>query len=204
MGTPARAAAGTGSTTRGGDRPEEEGVFDNTTGVVAGGVALTATQFQALLQAVQSNTPPQPNPPPAQAVAQAQGPSFALTPGQANANRFIDYTLLTGIELWQEAMASLPNKFSVEGQDTNQFCESLLERVDKLGWNSPQSDIMNVNVEGQAINIFSGYGQVTAQDIITHSTYLGNQDQRAQNDAQLYHCIKNSLTPEAERKILAE
>lgn len=31
-----------------------------------------------------------------------------------------------------------------------------------------------------------------------------NQDRRAQHDAQLYHCIKSSLTPEAERKILAE
>ena len=135
---------------------------------------------------------------------QAQGPSFALTPGQANANRFIDYTSSTGIKLWQEATASLPNKFSAEGQDANQFCESLLERADKSGWNSPQSDIVNVQVAGQDVNIFTGYGQVTTQDIRAHSTYLGNQDRRAQNDAQLYHCIKNSLTPEAERKILAE
>ena len=37
-----------------------------------------------------------------------------------------------------------------------------------------------------------------------NSTYLGNEDGRAQNSAQLYHCIKNSLTLEAERKILAE
>ena len=74
-------AAGSTGTPRGDDRPEGESVFENTTGVAAGGVALTAAQFQALLQTVQSNSPPQPNPPPAQAVAQAQGLSFALTPG---------------------------------------------------------------------------------------------------------------------------
>ena len=168
-------------------------------------VTMDAAQFQALLQAVRPPTVPQPAPGPAPGpVAQAQGPSFALTPGQANTNRFIDYTSSTGIKLWQEATASLPNKFSAEGQDANQFCESLLERADKSGWNSPLSDIINVQVAGQDVNIFTGYGQVTTQDIRAHSAYLGNQDRRAQNDAQLYHCIKNSLTPEAERKILAE
>ena len=34
--------------------------------------------------------------------------------------------------------------------------------------------------------------------------YLNNEERRAQNDAQMYHCIKNSLTSEAEHKILAE
>ena len=120
-GTHARTAAGPTSTPRGGDRLEGESIFENTTGVAAGGVALTAAQFQALLRAVQSNTPPQPNPPPAQAVAQAQGPSFALTPGQAHANRYIDYMTSTGIKIWQEATSPLPNKFSAEGQDINQF-----------------------------------------------------------------------------------
>ena len=46
--------------------------------------------------------------------------------------------------------------------------------------------------------------QVSTQDIIANSTNLGNQDRRAQNNAQLYHCIKKSSTPEVERKILAE
>ena len=127
-----------------------------------------------------------------------------MTPDQANANRFINYTTSTGIKLWQEATAPLPNKFSAEGQDTNQFCESLLERAEKSGWNSDQSNITNIQLGQQVVNIFTGYGQVTAQDIIANSTHLGNEDRRAQNNAQLYHCIKNSLTPEAERKILAE
>ena len=34
--------------------------------------------------------------------------------------------------------------------------------------------------------------------------YLNNEERRAQNDAQMYHCIKNLLTCEAESKILAE
>ena len=42
------------------------------------------------------------------------------------------------------------------------------------------------------------------EDIINNSTYRNNEERRAQNDAQMYHCIKNSLTSEAEHKILAE
>lgn len=60
------------------------GVADNTTGSTAS-VTMDATQFQELLQAVWSPQPPQPASQPAQ-VAQAQGLTFALTPGQANAN----------------------------------------------------------------------------------------------------------------------
>lgn len=59
-------------------------------------------------------------------------------------------------------------------------------------------------MNNQAVNILTGYGQVTTIDIANNATYLGNQDRRAQNDTQMYHCIKNSLSPEAERKILAE
>ena len=138
LGTPARTAAGSTGTPRGGDRPEGESVFENTTGVAAGGVALTVAQFHALLQEVQ------PNPPPAQAVAQAQGPSFAVTPGQVHANRYIDYTTSTGIKLWQEVTSPLPNKFSAEGQDANKFCKSLFERAEKSSWNSGQANITNI------------------------------------------------------------
>ena len=109
-----------------------------------------------------------------------QGPSFALTPGQANTNCFIDYTISsTGIKLWQEAIALLTNKFSAKGQDTNQFCELLLERAEKSDWNSNHANIINIIVDGQAINIFTGHGQGITHDIIANSTYLDNEDRRA-------------------------
>ena len=94
-GTPTRTATVSSGTPKGGDGPRSEGIFENTTGVAAG-VVLTAAQFQALLQAVQSNQPPQPDQPPAQAAARARRPSFTLMPRQANANCFIDYTTSTG------------------------------------------------------------------------------------------------------------
>lgn len=125
-------------------------------------------------------------------------------PGQVNSNQFIDYTTSTGIKLWQEASASLPNKFIAEGQDANQFCESLLERAEKSGWNRAPSNIKKIQLNNQEANILTLYGQITTTDIINYSTNLGNEDRRAQNNTQMYHCIKNSLSAEAERKILAE
>ena len=166
-------------------------------------VNMSTAQFQALRQAVRPPNPPQPAPQPAQ-VTQAQDPTFALTPGQANATQFIDHMTATGIKLWQEATTALPNKFSAEGQDVNQFCEALLERAQKPGWNSNPADIINITVNNKIINLFTGYGRITTQNIRNNSTYIGNQNHQAQNDTQLYHCIMNSLTAEAKRKILAK
>ena len=110
--------------------------------------------------------PPRPTPQPLQ-VGPTYGPSFALTPGQANSNQFINYTTTsTGIELWQEVTVSLPNKFSTEGRDANQFCKSLLKQTEKFGWNKAQSDIVNVTANGQQTNIFTAYSQVPSTVII--------------------------------------
>ena len=125
---PSRGTSGSGSATTGSTSGTGSGA-GTSSGVSTGATAsvtMDVVQFQALLQAVGVPQVPQPAPQPA-VVNQTEGPSFALTPGQANANRFIDYTTLTGIKLWQEATAPLPNKFSAKEQDANQFCESLLE-----------------------------------------------------------------------------
>ena len=52
--------------------------------------------------------------------------------------------------------------------------------------------------------LFIRYSRVTCTDIIDNLVYLGNQVQRGQLDAQLYHCIKNSVAAEGRHKILAE
>ena len=71
------------------------GVSGDTTAATAS-VTMGATQLQTLLQVVRPPQPSQPVPEPSQ-VAQPQCPTFALTLGQANAIRFIDYTTATGI-----------------------------------------------------------------------------------------------------------
>ena len=115
--------SGSGST-----RGAGTGVNACSTPVAATGITMDMAQFWHLLQAVR---PPQP--PKHAQTAPPLGPSFVLTSGQANANQLIDHTSTTGIKLWQEVSASLPNQLSTEVQDTNQFCESLLEQTENLG-----------------------------------------------------------------------
>ena len=142
----------------------------------------------------------------AAAQPQPQRPTtFALTPGQTNQGQLIDYGSSTGIKLWAEATASLPNKFSGEGKDLNAFSESMLERANKSGWMAQGGDIIRINVAGEDINLLTQYGRLTADQIrIFGATYINQQNRQRQNDAQMYHCLRNSLTEDASNKILAE
>ena len=163
----------------------------------------SAQQVQQALQAVaqaQQGAGNQPVPPP------QQQPVFARTPGQANAANFIDYQSATGIKLWQEASASLTNKFDAKSSSVNTFTEALLERANKSGWNDQAANIISIPIaNNQTANLFSEYGKISVQELEAFvNTYLNADGRQAQNDSQLYHCIKNSLTTDAERKILSE
>ena len=142
----------------------------------------------------------------APAPAQQQPGAFAMTPGQANAGNHIDYTTATGIKLWNEATAPLPNKFTADGVDVNQFSEAMLERANKSGWTNQIADIINIPDDGNVSrNLLTEYGRLTINNIKTYgSNYINTQSRQAQNDMQMYHCIKNSLTDAAEKSILSE
>eukprot|EP00957_Ditylum_brightwellii_P047490 3606688-Ditylum_brightwellii.AAC.1 len=49
------------------------------------------------------------------------------------------------------------------------------------------------------------YGLLTPQNIVDHAnaTYLGAQNRAAQNNAQLYHCLENSISQDV-REIIVE
>lgn len=140
-----------------------------------------------------------------QAQPQLAVPQFALTPGQTNPGQFIDYSSSTGMKLWNEATASLPNKFSADGKEVNKFSEAMMERAEKSGWRAQGGNIIEITVQQVQINLLTEYGRITVADISAHcATYINANNRQSQNDTQMYHCIKNSLTPEAEIKILAE
>ena len=102
----------------------------------------------------------------APAPAQQQPGAFTMTPGQANAGNYIDYTTATGIKLWNEATAPLPNKFTADGVDVNQFAEAMLERANKSGWTDQNADIINILDDGNVQrNILTEYGRLTVNNI---------------------------------------
>ena len=149
---------------------------------------------QAAIAAVQGDA--QQPPPPTQ---------FARSPGQSNPGNLIDYTTTTGFKLWTESIAPLATKFTAEGKDVNAFAEAIVERANRAGWNAQGGNIIDVNVNNELINLLTQYGRLTTDQIRAHcNTYFNQNNRQAQNDQQMYTCIKNSLTPDTEKKILAE
>ena len=135
-----------------------------------------------------------------------QNPVFALTPAQVNPQHFIDYSTQTGIKLYNAATASLPNKFDLDSKNANVFCEQLMSRAHESGWNQPGGDILStLDDNGVTRNLITNYAQLTKANIlISVRTYIGNQNRRAQNSVQLYYCLVNSLTEEAQLMIVEE
>lgn len=159
---------------------------------------MDAAQLQQLIDQINAGLAPLAQPHPAGA--------FALTPGQANPNLPLDYTTSSGIKIWNEATAPLPFKFNVEGKDVNAFCEKLLERAEKSGWNLAGSNVINIpDSNQQNRNLIEEYGRLTTDEIRAHAeTYVALETRQSQNNMQLYYCISSSLSKEGQLKILAE
>ena len=76
-----------------------------------------------------------------------------------------------------------------------------------MGWNSyPTSGILVIaDGNGTDLNLFYNYGHLSASEITTYETTYANEDTRdTQNNDQLYHCLKNSLSASGTSNIIAE
>ena len=60
--------------------------------------------------------------------------------------------------MWHEATAPLTIPFSTEAQEVNQFCEKLMERADKSGWNAQNAEIIIIaDANGNNCNLITQY-----------------------------------------------
>ena len=77
-----------------------------------------------------------------------------------------------GIKFCQESTQSLTIKFNVSGVEFNQFIEALKETSHKMGCNSHPTAGILAKADGNVtdLNIFYNYGQLSASEIIVHST----------------------------------
>ena len=143
-----------------------------------------------------------PPPPPAPVPVPGPGPiPFALSPAQANAAAFIDYTQRTGMMLFNQATEALPTPFDVEEGSIQTFIELLRDRANMCGWSEGANAITQVN----GIDLLEEFGIISIADATTDAlTYVNQQTRKAQNSYQMYMCISNSLTDEGRAKILTD
>ena len=117
----------------------------------------------------------------------------------------IDFTTSEGNKLNKASVAALPYKFDVESQSINTFNEILMDRCITSGWNNPAADILNINVDGEELNLIEDYGQLTMENIRAHcATYISNPTRQAQHQFQMYQCLMASLTDAGRLKIVTE
>ena len=76
-----------------------------------------------------------------------------------------------------------------------------------MGCNShPTPGIITIaDVNGTDLNLFNNYVQMSASDITVHAkTYVNADTRQTQNNDQLYHCLKNSLTASGTSKSITK
>jgi len=149
----------------------------------------------------QQPAPQQPAPP--------VGPAFALAPGLVAINTPIDYSTRVGAALYSAGTQSLPIKFDGEIENVSTFVDGLLARAREMGWTHPHASICSFQVthDGQQIdvNIIEEYGRYTITDLRTHvETYYDQATRTAQYANMMYYCILNSITENANNRVINE
>jgi hypothetical protein len=124
------------------------------------------------------------------------GPAAALAPARVSRNP-IDYSTRTGAALYDRATKSVfvdpKNQYDLDSATLMNFLDAISRRSRECGW-----DIFTIaNTAGDNKNLLTEYGDLTCAEVMTHATVIlggAGIDRAAQEEAQLFACINNSLT----------
>ena len=128
---------------------------------------------------------------------------FALSPALVS-NQAISYATSAGAKLFKGATTPLEPAFDLKPENLVVFLANLANRSDTYGWTlSILSVPPDLNQPDRLISIPEQYGQITLEQIRAYvTTYINGQTRAAQDDWQLYLCLKESLTPTAKAAVL--
>ena len=120
-------------------------------------------------------------------------PRFALHPATVS-DEVLDYSTTEGIKIYKANTTTLPIKFDLSTSKLRLFLETLWTRATTAGW----TPIQTFTVRGREYNLLDEYGIIT-KEVIRADTeeYTAEQNRDAQNAAQLFVYLMNSLTEEA-------
>ena len=111
---------------------------------------------------------------------------------------------MSGSKLFKGATAALPTLFDGEPEHLQLFLAQLQDRAMTYGWEHILNVAMNPDqpILGQLMNLIMRYGQVTIEQVHTHTaTYINTPVCVAQDSHQLYLCCMSSLTKDAQNKV---
>ena len=163
-------------------------------------VAALASQVAALTAAVTNNL--------SSNASRGGTTSFALTPGQIRPEDLIDYETRVGDRIWTQSIRALDVKFDMTSKHSLTFIENLSGRAAINGWNQGSKSIFHFrNRAGKDIDLIHEYGQITLEELRTQcekmtGTNAEANTRMAQNNVQCRECFLNTLTLEANARLL--
>jgi hypothetical protein len=127
---------------------------------------------------------------------------FALAPSLINID-VIDYSTAAGVKLHGKATESLKDLYDRNEADLGLFLQQVKTRAEVFGWNHVLAVPPDVADPDETLDLIQHYGELTLEQVRAFAeTYVNNKSRAVQDDAQLYQCLRKSLTKEAETKIV--
>jgi hypothetical protein len=100
-------------------------------------------------------------------------------------------------------MESLKDLYDSQEEDLGLFLQQVKTRAGAYGWVHILAVPPDLAHPDETINILQHYGQITLEQVQAFAaTYMNTETRATQDDAQLYHCLRKSLTKEAETNIV--
>ena len=139
----------------------------------------------------------------AAAAATVNQAGFSLTPYNMG-NNILDYSTPEGRKHYDRATEKLNEvKYDCQSDNLRSFLEDLTRRANAFGWSMQATGILQIpkvlNDPTQGYyDLLSNYGEVDFDHLRQYeSTIIGQATRAAQDSAQLYNCLMNSLSKEA-------
>lgn len=132
--------------------------------------------------------------------------AFALVPARAS-TAAIDYSTSEGIKLFNTATASLyksgDDRFDCEADGLPDFLQLVEDRSSMLGYDAIFSIPEDVeDPKSRTRNFLKNHGALKLTQVQDHAEdYVKTETRMAQESAQLYYCLMNSLSPAGRAKI---
>ena len=126
---------------------------------------------------------------------------FALSPATVDSG-ILNYATKTGSDIYKTAIAKLSTQYSVNGEGLKTFINELQDRSTSSGWTSI---VHPIDSKGDKIDLINRYGTITMDEVKTNcNIYIDTQSRDAQNSAQMYECIMNSIDEVGKKRTVNE
>jgi hypothetical protein len=137
-----------------------------------------------------------------QQAAQVALVQFALAPALVD-NDVIDYSTAAGAKLYAKATEPLKDLYDGNEVDLSLFLQQVKTRSEVFGWTHILAVPPDIANPDETMDLIQLYGELSLEQVRAFAlTYINNQARVAQDDAQLYHYLRKSLTKEAETNIV--